>query len=93
MPPEGMVENERMTLERIDTVISPLKDAGRIDKLRIVLIDGPAGVGKTFLVRRFLIQRAGTILPEKVCPLFCMLIVTVSVCQISKMPWPVLFKI
>lgn len=56
--PEGIIDNAEISYEKVYTKATP-SSKGRTEekKLKIILIDGPAGVGKTQLIRRMLIER------------------------------------
>jgi hypothetical protein len=58
IPPDGEIQSQRLTSQLLYRALSPQKTGESSKKIGIVLIDGPAGVGKTSLIQSFLIQRA-----------------------------------
>ena len=59
IPVRGVLSehNATVSLDVIDGTIVPTEDAG-VHRLRILLIDGPAGIGKTSLIRALALKRA-----------------------------------
>src|ERR1700685_53593 len=60
IPAEGEIDENRLTRPALHKVLSPRRlDIGEIPThLVVVLIDGPAGVGKTSLIESVMVQRA-----------------------------------
>ena len=55
--PEGELDGKKLALQTLNRVALPAP-RGTSHALRILLLDGPAGVGKTSLIQRLLVQRA-----------------------------------
>lgn len=59
IPPEGSIDGQHLTLGALwSTVVPGPSNPESADRLKIVLLDGPAGVGKTHLIQRLLVQCA-----------------------------------
>jgi hypothetical protein len=60
IPPEGNINGGKLTKNSLLEALSPLRFSSSTDnsKIGIVLLDGPAGVGKTSLVNSHLVNRA-----------------------------------
>src|SRR5689334_21529379 len=60
IPPEGEINTERLTKTSLTRYLSPQRyESDEFpDKIDLVLIDGPAGVGKTSLIESAMVQRA-----------------------------------
>jgi hypothetical protein len=60
IPPEGTINGGKLTRNSLLEALSPLRFASSTEnsKIGIVLLDGPAGVGKTSLVNNHLVNRA-----------------------------------
>ncbi len=58
--PEGEIEKQPLTRRALETALSlpKSKDANPDGKIRIAIIDGPAGVGKTSLIRAMVVRRS-----------------------------------
>jgi hypothetical protein len=57
IPPEGELDGKKLAFQTMTRVVMPAQ-RGTSNKLGIMLLDGPAGVGKTSLIQRLLVQRA-----------------------------------
>lgn len=55
--PEGELDGKKLALQTLARLSSPAP-RGTSQALTVLLIDGPAGVGKTSLIQRLLVQRA-----------------------------------
>lgn len=59
IPPEGQIDNRPLAMQTLQRVLNPKAAQGVAGKgVSALLLDGPAGVGKTSLIQRFLVQRA-----------------------------------
>ncbi len=59
IPVEGDIDSERLTSNLLSTrLATPLLVNHNTRRIDVVLIDGPAGVGKTSLIQKILVQRA-----------------------------------
>jgi hypothetical protein len=60
IPPEGDIEGDRLSRTSFARKLAPGKEqeTGKSPKIEIMLIDGPAGIGKTSLIQSALVQRA-----------------------------------
>jgi hypothetical protein len=60
IPPEGVINDERLTKMSLHRKLSPRRfDSDDLPTaLDVILIDGPAGVGKTSLIESVMVQRA-----------------------------------
>ena len=59
IPPEGELDGRKFAMQTFSRVATPSHDRSSTNSsLRVVLLDGPAGVGKTSLIQRLLVQRA-----------------------------------
>lgn len=60
IPPEGDINAERLTRQSLQQCVSStlFMEANGHSKIGLVLIDGPAGVGKTSLINALVVQRA-----------------------------------
>lgn len=57
IPPEGEIDGSNLTRIGLSKALSPTR-TGDDDRIRIALVDGPAGVGKTSLIQSALVGRA-----------------------------------
>ena len=55
--PEGELDGKKLALQTLSRLSLPAP-RGTAQKLSVLLLDGPAGVGKTSLIQRLLVQRA-----------------------------------
>jgi hypothetical protein len=67
IPPEGELDGKKLALQTLSRVATPAP-RGTSESLRILLLDGPAGVGKTSLIQRLLVQRARAALDASAAP-------------------------
>lgn len=58
IPPEGELDGRKFALQTFSRLITPSQTRDTNQGLRVILLDGPAGVGKTSLIQRLLVQRA-----------------------------------
>lgn len=59
IPPEGELDGRKFAMQTFSRLVSPSGDRSKpTTALRVLLLDGSAGVGKTSLIRRLLVQRA-----------------------------------
>lgn len=58
IPPEGTIDGRRFALQTVSRLLHPGHQQADRQSLHIILLDGPAGVGKTSLIQRLLVQRA-----------------------------------
>jgi hypothetical protein len=59
IPPEGQLDDRPLALRTLQSVLNPRGTHATSEKvISVLLLDGPAGVGKTSLIQRFLVQRA-----------------------------------
>lgn len=59
IPAEGSLDGRKFAMQTFTRVATPSYDRNAPNlTLRVVLLDGPAGVGKTSLIQRLLVQRA-----------------------------------
>lgn len=58
IPPEGQIDGDPVKLQTLTRRLTPKSDGNGEATLSVVLLDGPAGVGKTSLIQRLLVQRA-----------------------------------
>jgi hypothetical protein len=68
IPAEGEVDGKRTAFQTISRLISPSSKQNDQHRLQVLLLDGPAGVGKTSLIRRLMVQRARTIQDSAAAP-------------------------
>lgn len=59
IPPEGDLDSKKLAMQTLHRSLTPhaSSPAGK-SSISVVLLDGPAGVGKTSLIQRMLVQRA-----------------------------------
>lgn len=67
IPPEGELDGKKLAFQTLSRVATPAQ-RGTSESLRILLLDGPAGVGKTSLIERLLVQRARSALDVSAAP-------------------------
>lgn len=58
IPPEGDLDGKRLALQTLQRALIPRLQTEAEPFIRVLLLDGPAGVGKTSLIQRLLVQRA-----------------------------------
>lgn len=58
IPPEGDLDGKRLALQTLQRALVPRVQTETEPVIRVLLLDGPAGVGKTSLIQRLLVQRA-----------------------------------
>lgn len=58
IPPEGLLDGKSLALQTLTRKLNPSAAHGEGEHLRVLLLDGPAGVGKTSLIKRLVSQRA-----------------------------------
>lgn len=59
LPPEGELDGKKFAMQTFSRLVSPSSDRSKHSAaLRVLLLDGSAGVGKTSLIRRLLVQRS-----------------------------------
>jgi len=58
IPPEGELDGKRLALQTLQRALLPQLQSESAEKINIMLLDGPAGVGKTSLIHRILVHRA-----------------------------------
>lgn len=59
IPPEGDLDGRKFAMQTFTRLVTPSHDRTATNtSLRVVLLDGSAGVGKTSLIQRLLVQRA-----------------------------------
>lgn len=58
IPPEGTIDGKRFALQTVSRLLHPGHQNNDRQSLHVVLLDGPAGVGKTSLIQRLLVQRS-----------------------------------
>ena len=58
IPPEGELDGGRLALQTFQRALVPRSQQQSESTISVMLIDGPAGVGKTSLIHRILTQRA-----------------------------------
>lgn len=65
--PEGELDGRKLAIQTLNRIASPAP-RGALESLRVLLLDGPAGVGKTSLIQRLLVQRARAAMEASVAP-------------------------
>lgn len=55
IPPEGELNSRKLALQTLSRAATPQR--GTHANMKVMLLDGPAGVGKTSLIKRLLVQR------------------------------------
>lgn len=58
IPPEGDLDGKRIALQTLQRALIPRIQTEAEPVIKVLLLDGPAGVGKTSLIQRLLVQRA-----------------------------------
>lgn len=57
--PQGQFDNRSLAMQTLQRALNPRNPQASTEKvISVLLLDGPAGVGKTSLIQRFLVQRA-----------------------------------
>lgn len=59
IPPEGQLDSKPLAMQTLQRVLNPRGTHATSEHvISVLLLDGPAGVGKTSLIQRFLVQRS-----------------------------------
>lgn len=57
IPAEGMLNGKKLALQTLSRTAAPVGRNASESNLKVILLDGSAGVGKTSLIKRLLVQR------------------------------------
>lgn len=58
IPPEGVIDGKRLAQQTLHRAMIPHSTTSETSKLSVILLDGPAGIGKTSLIKKWVVQRA-----------------------------------
>ena len=58
IPPEGLLDGKSLAFQTLSRKLNPNPSQQDGENLRVLLLDGPAGVGKTSLIKKLVAQRA-----------------------------------